>query len=333
MRADRLISMLMLLQTRGQMTAGELAERLEVSTRTVYRDLDALSVAGVPVYAERGPHGGCALMESYRTNLTGLKEDEVRALFSFTVPGLLGDLGIGKASESALLKLTAALPRPFQDTADFVRRRVHFDPVAWQQGEEPTPHLTAVQEALWQGQRLDMTYRRGDGAWRERVVEPLGLVAKAGVWYLVAGMKMAGRPDREQIYRVSRIEAARVTDEPFVYPADFELAAYWTAQSAQFQESLAQFPVTLRVAHDGVPALVQTFGEGIHHSIAQAEINATDGSSLLSLVFSSEEEACRQILRLGTVVEIVEPLFLKAQVVAAARELIEHYGKREQERF
>ena len=212
-----------------------------------------------------------------------------------------------------------------------MRRRVHFDPVAWQQGEEPTPHLPAVQEALWQQRRLDMTYRRGDGAWRERVVEPLGLVAKAGVWYLVAGMKMLVARDREQIYRVSRIEAARVTEESFTYPANFNLAAYWTAQSTQFQESLAQFPLRCGWRTTACLRWCRLLGEGIHHSIAQAEIDTTDGSCLLPLVFSSEEEACRQVLRLGTVVEIVEPLSLRGRVVEAAKELIGHHDTKERE--
>ncbi|MCA9931756.1 MAG: HTH domain-containing protein, partial [Anaerolineales bacterium] len=142
MRADRLISMLMLLQTNGRMTAQELSDRLEVSTRTIYRDLDALSTSGVPVYAERGPNGGCALLDSYRTNLTGLTESEVRALFMFTVPNLLADLGAEKASEAAMLKLTAALPVPFQKDAGEVRARLHLDPVGWFQPKDPVPFLS-----------------------------------------------------------------------------------------------------------------------------------------------------------------------------------------------
>ena len=165
MRADRLISLLMLLQTNGRMTAEDLSERLEVSTRTIYRDLDALSASGVPVYAERGPQGGCMLMESYRTNLTGLNENEVRALFMFTVPGLLAELGAEKDSEQAMLKLTASLPAPFQKDAKMVQERLLLDPAGWFQGEEPVPYLSLLQEAVWNNQRVRVDYRRGDGQW------------------------------------------------------------------------------------------------------------------------------------------------------------------------
>ncbi|HEX6386024.1 MAG TPA: YafY family protein, partial [Anaerolineae bacterium] len=224
MRADRLISILMLLQANGRMTAQELADRLEVSTRTIYRDLDALSTSGVPVYAERGPSGGCALLDSYRTNLTGLTDKEVEALFMFTVPGLLADLGADKASEAAMWKLTASLPAPFRQDAQRVQERLHLDPAGWFQAEEPVPYLSAVQEALWQEHRLRMVYRRGDGHWVKRLVEPYGLVAKTSVWYMVAASY--GQP---QVYRVSRIQEAELTDSRFERPQDFDLDAYWQA--------------------------------------------------------------------------------------------------------
>src|SRR5690606_3266212 len=169
MRADRLISLLMLLQTRGQMTANELAERLEVSTRTIYRDLDALSTAGGPGYAERGPQGGCRLLESYRTNLTGMKEKEVRALFMLTVPGLLADLGVDQDVEAALLKLTAAIPAPFQRDAERVRQRIHLDPAGWFQMAEPLPYLSLLQQAVWEDRRVRVDYRRADGGRVQRV--------------------------------------------------------------------------------------------------------------------------------------------------------------------
>jgi predicted DNA-binding transcriptional regulator YafY len=184
MRADRLLSMLMLLQTHGQMTAEDLAGRLEVSPRTIYRDLEALSGAGVPVYSERGAHGGIALLENYRTNLTGLNRDEVRALFMFTVPGLLADLPAGKSQESARLKLAAALPAPFQKDVSWVRQRIHLDPGGWFHPAEATPFLAVAQEAVWHNRRLKNSYRRSDGIWVKRLLEPYGLVAKAGcgIW-------------------------------------------------------------------------------------------------------------------------------------------------------
>ena len=322
MRADRLISLLMLLQTRGQMTAQELADQLEVSTRTIYRDLDALSYSGVPVYAERGPQGGCALMESYRTNLTGLKEDEVQALFMLTVPGLLAELGADKSSESALLKLTAALPKPFQQTAEEVRRRIYLDAAPWFQPQEATPHLHTVQDALWQQRRLRMTYRRADGTWVKQLVDPYGLVAKAGTWYMVGYVHRRW----QQTYRISRIEEASISDSSFELPDDFDLALYWNKWVADFEKSLEQYSVTLRVWPQGIQPLVEVFGEHVRAMLSNAKTSHEDGSSTLEFVFGSEEEACRQVMGLGTHVEIVAPSELRAAIVHRARKLVGHYG-------
>jgi len=320
MRADRLISILMLLQTRGQMTAQELADRLEVSSRTIYRDLDALSAAGVPVYAERGPHGGCSLLESYRTNLTGLKESEVRALFLFTVPGLLADLNADAAAEAALLKLSAALPAPFRRDADLARRRIFLDPRGWLQFDEPTPHLAVIQEALWHEKRLRMTYRRARGTWGRYLVDPYGLVAKAGVWYLIAASY-----GKAATYRISRVQEAAITEHGFTYPADFDLAAFWTEWVAQFEAGLQQYHVTLRVAPPGIPTLVQSFGEGVHHRLSESGMVDDDGWCQISLTCESADAAARRILTLDTVVEIVEPPELRQLVADKARQLWLHH--------
>lgn len=322
MRADRLLSLLMLLQTRGRMTAQELADRLEVSTRTIYRDLDALSGAGVPVYAERGPQGGVSLLENYRTNLTGLKENEVRALFMLTVPGLLSDLGAGDAAEQALLKLTAALPPPFQADAERVRQRVLLDPAAWFAPPEPAPFLPLVQTAVFQQQRLRVTYRRGDGQWVKRLLDPYGLVAKASVWYVVAGSY--GRP---ATFRVSRIQEAALTDSRFERPSDFDLAAFWQAWRVGLEASLSRYPVTVRVAPAGLPLLVQAFGEGMHAHIAAAGEPDAAGGVTLSLAFDGEDTACRQLLGLGTAVTIVDPPALRQRLAEAARSLAAHHAR------
>ncbi|MCA9974312.1 MAG: YafY family transcriptional regulator [Anaerolineales bacterium] len=321
MRADRLLSLLMLLQTRGRMTAQELAERLEVSPRTIYRDLDALSGAGVPVYAERGPQGGVSLLENYRTNLTGLNEHEVRALFMLTVPGLLADLGAGDAAEQALLKLTAALPLPFQQDAELVRQRVYLDPAAWFAPEEPAPFLPLVQTAVWQQRRLRMTYRRGDGQWIKRLVDPYGLVAKASIWYFVGGAY--GRP---ATFRVSRIQAAELTDSPFMRPPDFDLAAFWQRWAARLEADLSRYQVTVRVAPAGLPLLVQVFGEGMHALIANAGAPDDAGFLMLSLSFASEDEACRQLLGLGTAVTVIAPHSLRQCMAAAAVQISTLYA-------
>ena len=185
MRADRLLSILMILQARGRVTAQQLAEELEVSVRTVYRDMDALSAAGVPVYAERGPGGGCSLLDSYRTTLTGLTRDEVRALFMLSIPAPLAELGVGQELKAALLKLSAALPASRRYDEAHVRQRIHLDSVGWSETVEPVPHLRTVQQAVWEDRKLQLTYRLPFEAQAEWLVEPYGLVAKAGTWYLV----------------------------------------------------------------------------------------------------------------------------------------------------
>ncbi len=321
MRADRLIAMLMLLQTKGRMTAQELSDQLEVSTRTVYRDLDALSVSGVPVYAERGPNGGCELLERYRTNLTGLTESEVRALFMFTVPNLLADLGANKASEAAMLKLTASLPIPFQKDANEVRSKLHLDAAGWFQPKDPVPYLALLQDAVWQEQRVRMAYRRGDGRWVKRLVDPLGLVAKTSVWYLV-GAIYGGMP---MVYRVSRIQSAEVTGSSFKRPSNFDLTTFWQEWVEQFEKKQAAFSVTLRVQPEGVVSLTHQLGEGVMQLVLAAESMAQDGSVVIELQFASVEDACQKLAGLGTAVQILAPDALRQHLVRHAKSLLEMY--------
>lgn len=323
MRADRLISLLMLLQTNGRMTAEELAARLEVSPRTIYRDLDALSSSGVPVYAERGPNGGCMLMESYRTNLTGLNEKEVQALFMFTVPGLLADLGADKASEAAMLKLMASLPAPFQKDAAFVQQRLHLDPAAWFAPEEDVPFLGLLQTAVWENKRVRMQYRRGDGQWVKRLIDPYGLVAKASVWYFVGNVY----GNRIQAYRVSRIMEAELTGSTFDRPAEFDLARYWQDWRDDFEARQERHTVTLRVPPGSGPLLALVFGEGIvAQLLAAPEEKYAAGHVRLSLTFDSLETACRQLLGLGTAVEVIDPPSLREMMHQQARILLDLYS-------
>lgn len=327
MRADRLISILMLLQTKGQMTAQELAQRLEVSTRTIYRDLDALSGAGVPVYAERGPNGGCMLMESYRTNLTGLKEQEVRALFMFTVPGLMADLGVDKASEAAMLKLTAALPAPFQQDVERVRERIYLDPAAWFQPAEPTPYLSMIQQALWQQRRVRIDYRRGDGQWVKRLVEPYGLVAKTSLWYMVCGISRFAPTESLTVYRISRIQQAELTEYQFERPSHFDLATYWHDWCQHFEQSHHTYPVTLRVTPVGIPTLVRIFGDSLYTLMNQAAPADDDGRLTLSLTFDSLETACEQLLGLGTDIEVITPQSLREHMRQTAVQIAACYSE------
>ena len=221
MRADRLLSILLLLQTRGRMTARELAEQLEVSERTIYRDIEALSTAGIPVYAERGPGGGCTLLDGYQTRLTGLTEAEVRALFLLNMAGPLADLGLSKALDDALLKLSAALPAAQRHGAEQVRQRIHLDTTE-SQGEETMSHLQTIQEAIWQDRKLVLTYCESNGTLSQQLVEPFGLVSQANAWYLVGAVV-----GERQVFRVSRVQAVSMTEEQFTLPASFDLPLYW----------------------------------------------------------------------------------------------------------
>lgn len=322
MRADRLLSMLMLLQIRGRMTADDLAEELEVSPRTIYRDLDALSLAGVPVYADRGPSGGISLLDDYRTNLTGLTQNEVRSLFMFTVPGLFADLQADKTQEAATLKLLASLPSPFQKDAELARQRIHLDPAAWFQPPEAIPHLSTLQDAIWQNQRLRLVYRRADGNWVKRLVDPYGLVAKTSVWYLVAGV-MRG----VFAYRVSRIQEVEITGSSFERPADFDLPTFWSKWCADFEAQYDQYEVTLRLLPQGIPLLIQMFGEGIHTLVEQAGGMDDQGCCALTLTFESADDACRKLMGLGTAVEVVGPPELRRQMRDTAQQLIEFYSQ------
>jgi predicted DNA-binding transcriptional regulator YafY len=318
MRADRLLSIVMFLQARGRMTASELAEELEVSERTIYRDLEALNAAGVPVLTDRGPGGGCTLPEKYRTDLTGLTGPEIHALFMSSMPGPLSDLGLGKAIDAALLKLTASLPTVQRRDAERVRKRVHLDAAQWFQPEEPVPHLQLVQEAVWQDLRLRMTYRRADGRWVRRLVDPYGLVAKASVWYMVAGVLGKVNP-----YRVSRIMEAELTDHHFERPADFDLEKYWASYCAEFEASVPKYKVKLRVSPGVAAVLPNVYGEGMHSLIQQAGSPDEQGWITLTLTFESYDAAVSGILGLGTGLEILAPAELREGVFQQAKKIAE----------
>src|SRR5438034_3533366 len=213
MRASRLVTLLLLLQTRGRMTAAELATELEVSERTVHRDVDALSEAGVPIYAERGPHGGIRLVEGYRTRLTGLTDGEAKALFLSGIPGPAAQLGFGTVVVAARLKVLAALPPELRARASRISERFHLDAPGWFQVPEEVPHLETLAEAVWEERRVVAEYQRQDQV-VTRELEPLGLVLKAGIWYLVA------RSDgQDRTYRVARFISANVVPDGFDRPA------------------------------------------------------------------------------------------------------------------
>jgi predicted DNA-binding transcriptional regulator YafY len=310
---------MLLLQIHQRMTAGQLAKRLEVSERTILRDMDALSGAGIPVFAERGIGGGWSMLEGYRTNLTGLTRDEIQALFLTKPSRLLADLGLEKASDAALLKLHAALPSASRDTAEYSRQRIHIDISGWNRSEESIQFLPIVQEAVWRDRKLQLTYQRGGGCDAvERLVDPLGLVAKGSIWYLVAGV------DGEiRTYRVSRLENAEVTDLPCVRPEGFDLAAYWERSSATFKDNFPRYDATVRCAPEILPRLRYAGRFARVEHIDQADAN---GWARVSIRFQFEEEACEYALGFGPQLEVIEPASLRERVMRTAESTIAFYA-------
>src|SRR6516225_3565414 len=230
MRASRLLSLLMLLQSRGRTSAQALARELEVSVRTIHRDVDELSAAGVPIWADRGRAGGFQLQPGWRTRVDGLTAPEAQAMFLGGLPGPAAELGLGEAMASAQLKLLAALPEGWREDARRVSSRFHLDPIDWYRGPAATDHLPAIARAVWGERRIDVRYE----SWRgvvERELDPLGLVLKAGVWYLVAraGGASAGKGAALRTYRLSNILALTIAEEGFQRPKEFDLAVWWQA--------------------------------------------------------------------------------------------------------
>ncbi|HEX8355357.1 MAG TPA: YafY family protein [Pyrinomonadaceae bacterium] len=319
MRADRLLSIMLLLQIYRRLTAGELARRLEVSERTIQRDMEALSTAGVPVVAERGAGGGWALVDGYRTNLTGLNGDEIQTLFAGLPGRLLADLNLGRASDAAHVKLLAALPAASRAAAEYARRRIHVDVAGWGSAEESVPHLHTIQEAVWRGRRLLLAYGRDrDGPPAERAVDPLGLVAKGSVWYLVAG---AGGEVRS--YRVSRVASARLSDDAAERPEGFDLAAFWAGSVARFKTEMPRFHATFR-AHKSVLHLLRYAGR--FSRLEEASEPDAGGWATVRMRFQFEDDACGLALGFGTKVEVVEPAGLRDKVSRMAEEVVAFYG-------
>jgi predicted DNA-binding transcriptional regulator YafY len=322
MRADRLLSLVMLLQTQGCMSAQKLADELEVSIRTIYRDVEALSYAGIPVYAERGPGGGIALLDSYRTSLTGLNRDEVRALFMLSIPAPLDELGVSADLKAAMLKLSAALPSVGRDEQTMTRQRIHLDSVAWSQPEQPVPHLQTIHQAVWGDLKLQLRYDLGYFGEIELLVDPYGLVAKTTVWYLVCASQ-----DHLRVLRVPQIIEARVLNEHFERPGDFDLVAYWQGWCEQNEKRLSKFKVKVRVIPDLVPHLWTHFGERLADQIPRDQAPDEDGWLTVRLQFELFEEARRRLLGYGRGVEVLEPLALRKSIKDYAWQILDLYSE------
>jgi predicted DNA-binding transcriptional regulator YafY len=308
-RASRLVSFLLLLQTRGHLTAAELAERLEVSERTVQRDAQALAAAGVPIASMRGPAGGYRLERGYRTKLTGLDSTEAEALFV----GPAAELGLGRELAAARLKLLASLPAELQERASRASELFHVDTRGWFREEDRVPFLPVIAGALWRGQRVDIRYREGQAVVSRRL-DPLGLVLKAGVWYL-----LARRRGEERVYRVSRIASARERPEPSPpRPPDFDLAEAWTERSEAFERSHSR-------AGEGIDVLVRV-PRGEVRYLRDSRIVKDGERPTVAARFEGIEQAFHSLLSWGPAAEVLEPPELRERIAAAAVRTAALYG-------
>lgn len=318
MRADRLISIMLLLQVHQRLTARDLADRLEVSERTIHRDMDALSTAGIPVYAERGVGGGWSLVEGYETNLTGLSDAEIQTLFLSKPARLLTDLGLQSASESAMNKLLASLPAMQRRDAEYVQQRVHIDVNGWANTHDKVAYLPLLQEAIWQERRIKIVYELSTGPVVTPKLDPLGLVAKGNTWYLVAVYN-----GNNAVYRVSRIFNACLLDEPCQRPKNFDLAAFWAESSAQFLARLPRYTVELLARQEIIDTLRCGRRFGTVENVSPPE---ADGRQRVAVVFESEEEACAQCLSFGPQLEVLTPYHLRQQVIEQAKAIVAQYA-------
>jgi predicted DNA-binding transcriptional regulator YafY len=323
MRAARLIKMVLLLQSRPSMTAAELARELEVSERTVTRDAQALSEAGVPVYAERGRAGGYRLIGGYRTRLTGLARSEAEALFLSGVPEALREMGLEDAASAARLKVSAALLPSLRDAPRTASQRFHLDAPNWFREPQTPVLLPAVADAVWDDRRITARYRRGEKE-AVRELEPYGLVLKAGIWYLCARVADGG-PFR--VYRLDRFTAVEPDGERFARDEGFDLPAFWAERAEQFARSVLRAEAVVRLSPRGVRALPHAVdAPAAREALAGAGAPDADGWVTVTLPVESEEVAHDQLRGLGPEAEVLAPRGLRERFARDARRLAALYG-------
>ncbi|MFF7390539.1 helix-turn-helix transcriptional regulator [Streptomyces scabiei] len=336
MRAARLIKMVLLLQSRPSMTAAELARELEVSERTVTRDAQALSEAGVPVYADRGRAGGYRLIGGYRTRLTGLARTEAEALFLSGVPGALREMGLEDAASAARLKVSAALLPSLRDASRTASQRFHLDAPSWFKEPKTPELLPTVADAVWDDRRIVARYRKGHTD-VERGLEPYGLVLKAGVWYLCARVPDAGAPSGPgarpgpgvfRTYRIDRFTGVDTGDDRFTRDEEFDLPAHWDEQAERFARSILRAEVVVRLSAEGVRRLPHVVDPVSARDALSAVADAPDehGRVTLALRVESEEVAHTQLTALGAEVEVLAPEGLRERFTEDARRLAGLYG-------
>lgn len=322
MRASRLINLLLLLQTRGRMTAAQLAAELEVSERTIHRDVEALSGAGIPVYAERGPYGGVSLVEGYRTRLTGMTPEEAEALFLSGVPGPAAELGLGTVMAAARLKVLAALPPELRSRASRLVERFHLDVTGWYQTGEEAPLLAQLARGVWESRELDVAYDRGDRV-VERRLQPLGLVLKAGTWYLVAMVE-----GQLRTYRVARFRSAELSSGQFERPPDFELAGFWRESTAAYERDTARVEVTMRIDPARLGWLAEVAGPA---ALRAADVVTPpdadpEGWTTLRVRMEWPAEVPPRLLALGAAAEVLDPPEMRTALADLARQALERYA-------
>lgn len=310
MKSDRLLSALLLLQAHGRLSTRELAERLETSQRTAHRDMEALSAAGVPVLALRGAQGGWELAQGWRTKVPGLDEAELRALL-MSQPSALGHPALAAASERAFGKLLAAMPKTMQTHAASIRARLHIDPVGWHPSEDLGP-LTIVQDAIARDCKLTFLYMRADGESGARTVDPYGIVAKQGIWYLVARA-----PAGMRTYRVSRMQDAVVLAVTFERPANFDLAAHWKSSTAQLQQKREQFRATVALAPDAAVLMGRWCRVSPAAGVKSAGL--PEAWKILHVAFETNEEARFVVLGFGSRAQVLAPDTLRDEVMEELR--------------
>jgi len=318
-RASRLVNLLLLLQSRGGLTAAELARELEVSVRTVHRDVEELSAAGVPIFAERGPLGGIRLVDGYRTRLTGMTADEAEALFLAGLPGPAAQLGLGTVVAAAQLKVMAALPPELRSRASRIVERFHLDAAGWFQADEAVPHLATLSSAVWDGRRALISYARGREA-VERTIGPLGLVLKGGVWYVIAVTD-----GQIRTYRASRVLAATTLDEPVERPDGFDLAAYWAESSAAYERDAPTVSVVVRIAEDQAWRIADVYGRAALDAAERLDEPDPDGWLQLRLTVSWPDEVATRLLAIGPSLEVLGPADVRERVISTAARVVERY--------
>ncbi|HET6703588.1 YafY family protein [Amycolatopsis sp.] len=325
MKAERLVALLFTLQRRRSATAAELAEELGVSERTMHRDLAALREAGVPLWTEQGRHGGFRLVDGWRSGLDGLTAREAVALFALGVPDALAGLGLDTAGSAARAKVSAGMPAELREHAALVAGRFHLDAPGWFGGADEPPSLAPVVRAVWAQRRLSITYRRRDKV-ASRELEPLGLVLKAGVWYLVARVVP---DDALRTYRVSRILSAAAQDTTFDRPPDFDLPTWWRSSSATFEQVARPLRVKARLNSIAVRELRRVFGgEHLADTVVSLGPPGDDGWAEAELALEGHEIGLGQLIALSPGVEVLEPVAVRAALAAAGAELAARNAQR-----